>query len=667
MSLRKLTESEIKDLERQGCSSESWESISVSAYFNPERIRSVSFSGRISIGRLEKRISLPGGTEKPCGLYNSMIHNCSFGDNICISSVNYLANYDIGEDVLVDNVDSLVVDGKSAFGNGTEIDILNEAGGRSLKIFDRLSSQIAYLYVLYRHNESLIKTLETMIDQYVKSRISARGLLGRGCSILNSSVLRNLVVGPYAIVNGALHLEDGTIDSCTEDPIFIGEGVIARHFIILSGSKIMDSSIIESCFIGQGVTIGKQYSAENSAFFANCEGFHGEAALVFAGPYTVSHHKSTLMIAGLFSFYNAGSGTNQSNHMYKLGPVHQGILERGCKTGSYSYMIWPCRVGPFSAVIGKHGSNFDTSDFPFSYITEKEGISVLTPAMNLLSVGSRRDSEKWPARDRRKSARKLDIINFGYLNPYTVGRMVNGSEKLLDLHAAALEAKTKEFVTYKGVHIRRLMLKICSRYYEMGVKVFLGSCLHARLDKLSNREAGRRVSMEVVKEALAPNNREGVCDWVDLCGLIAPSESVEKLVDAVADAKIKDLDELSAELKRIHENYDEAEWSWCLNLLETRLGVKLEDFTSQHLSGIVTDWKQNTIKLNNLIKEDALKEYNASAMIGYGIDGGETEREKDFIAVRGTYEDNRFVKQIEEDSKNVEEKAEALLGLLDAL
>jgi len=69
--------------------------------------------------------------------------------------------------------------------------------------------------------------------------------------------------------------------------------------------------ILDGCFVGQSVKLGKQYSAENSAFFANCEGFHGEACSIFAGPYTVTHHKSTLLIAGLFSFFNAGSGTTK--------------------------------------------------------------------------------------------------------------------------------------------------------------------------------------------------------------------------------------------------------------------------------------------------------------------------------------------------------------------
>ena len=156
---------------------------------------------------------------------------------------------------------------------------------------------------------------------------------GAGARIENVVSVVNVAFGPAAKVSGATDLRNGTIASSKEDPAAVGAGVLAKNFIILSGSQVADGAVLANTFVGQGVRIGKQYSAENSTFFANCEGFHGEACSIFAGPYTVSHHKSTLMIAGMFSFYNAGSGTNQSNHMYKLGPIHQGILLRGAKTG----------------------------------------------------------------------------------------------------------------------------------------------------------------------------------------------------------------------------------------------------------------------------------------------------------------------------------------------
>ena len=96
----------------------------------------------------------------------------------------------------------------------------------------------------------------------------------------------------------------------------------------------------------------------------------------------------------MFSFMNAGSGSNQSNHMYRLGPNHQGVLERGSKTTSDSYILWPAKIGAFTLVKGRHSSNPDTSKLPFSYLIEKENIPLIMPAANIKSFGTTKDSEK---------------------------------------------------------------------------------------------------------------------------------------------------------------------------------------------------------------------------------------------------------------------------------
>ncbi len=39
--------------------------------------------------------------------------------------------------------------------------------------------------------------------------------------------------------------------------------------------------------------------------------------------------------------------------------------------------------------------------------------------MNFFTVGTLRDGEKWPNRDRRKNTDKLDLLIFDVLSPYT--------------------------------------------------------------------------------------------------------------------------------------------------------------------------------------------------------------------------------------------------------
>ena len=369
---------------------------------------------------------------------------------------------------------------KPVSATASDVAVINEAGGREIPIYDHLSAQLAYVIALYRHRPKLIEKLRALISQYAASVTSSMGVVGAGAKIFNCRTIKNVKIGPAATIEAASRLENGSINSCPQDPVYIGPGVFAHNFIACSGSKVSDGVILAHCFVGQATELAKQYSAENSVFFANCGGFHGEACSIFAGPYTVTHHKSTLLIAGLFSFLNAGSGTNQSNHMYKLGPVHQGIVERGSKTASDSYMLWPAKVGAFTVVMGRHYRNSDTSDLPFSYLIEHEDESVLVPGVNLRSVGTVRDAKKWPKRDKRKDPKKLDLINFKLLSPYTIQKMLNGCEHPAKLKTTGGEASG--YFTYHSVKIKSDSLDKGIRFYQIGIDKFFGNCLIHRLD-----------------------------------------------------------------------------------------------------------------------------------------------------------------------------------------
>lgn len=658
--MRQLSSEEINLLKNQGCSASNWSNMLIKEPFNAKCIQDVKFSGNVSLGCFSKTVVLPSGIEKPAGLYNTLVHNCSIGDNVYISNVANLANYDIEDEVTIENVNALLVNSENSFGNGVKIDILNEGGGRNIKIFDQLSAQIAYLWVIYRHNKNLINQLSKIVDLYISKKLSDRGKIEKGSKINNCSKIINVNIGKYASISGASELENGTIISYKENPTYIGQNVTAKDFIIHTDSKVDNGAILDRCFIGQGVKIGKQYSAENSAFFANCECFHGEASSIFAGPYTVTHHKSTLLIAGLFSFYNAGSGTNQSNHMYKLGPIHQGILERGSKTGSSSYLLWPSHAGAFTVVIGKHYTNFDSSNIPFSYINEEGDKSVLTPAMNLITVGTRRDSEKWKKRDRRENPDKLDIISFDLLNPYTVGKMLNGQKVLQDLYSSANE--NQEFVSYNGLNIKRLLLKTGIKYYEMGIKAYIGKKLSSKLKNLSSNP-----TLNDIKKLFKPAIHEGKSEWVDLCGMIAPLDSVSKLIEKISTEKIQGVEGLLQEIKSINAKYEELEWSWCSDLIKKKYDIEIDTLSKDDLLKIVDDWKVNTVKLNNMIEKDATREFSNTAKIGFGIDGDENVKEQDFEAVRGTYENNSFVKELISESEKVQEEAERVTSIVKNL
>jgi hypothetical protein len=651
---RPLTSAEISKLTSQGCTCPDWSKVQVADGFSPERVKTTHFSGDVRLGIFKKDVHFEGGLTRPSGISNATIHNCFIGDNVYINQVkSFIANYTIEDDVVIENVDLLALDGQTSFGNGTDAAVINEAGGREIPIYDNLSAQLGYVIALYRHRPKLIEKLRTMVAQYTASVTSSMGLVGAGVKIFNSRIIKNVKIGPAATIEAASRLENGSINSCPQDPVYIGPGVFAHNFIACSGSKVSDGAILSNCFVGQATELGKQYSAENSVFFANCGGFHGEACSIFAGPYTVTHHKSTLLIAGLFSFCNAGSGTNQSNHMYKLGPVHQGIVERGSKTASDSYMLWPAKVGAFTVVMGRHYRNSDTSDLPFSYLIEHEDESVLAPGVNLRSVGTVRDARKWPKRDKRKDPKKLDLINFKLLSPYTIQKMLNGCDILRTLKSTSGEAS--DYFTYHSVKIRGDALDRGIRFYQIAIDKFLGNCLIHRLN-------GKQfTNVQQLRAALKPETDIGTGKWIDLGGMLAPESVVAKILDDIESGALGTLDQITAAFTTAHENYPAYEWAWAANVLQQRLGKTIDAVTSADVIDGTNKWKSAVVELDNTLQADTKKEFIATAQIGFGIDGDLADRAADFAGVRGTFETNSVVKEIRQHIETKTQLAEELI------
>ena len=639
---RSLSAEQIAQLTHQGCSSEDWSKVRVADGFDAGRVKSTHFCGQVKLGVFEKQVSFFGGVKKPAGISNATIHNCTIGNNVYLSQVrNYIANYIIEDDVVIDNIDLLAVEGDppTTFGNGTEVAVVNEAGGREIPIYDHLSAHTAYITAFYRHRPEVIEKLQKMIADYTASVTSSMGVVGEGSRLINCRIIKNVKIGPASVIEGVSRLENGSVNSCPEDPVYIGPGVFAEDFIVCSGSKITDGTIIYKCFVGQGTVLAKQYSAENSVFFANCGGFHGEACSIFAGPYTVTHHKSTLLISGLFSFLNAGSGTNQSNHMYKLGPTHQGVIERGSKTASDSYILWPAKVGAFTIVMGRHYKNSDTSDLPFSYLIEHEDESILVPGVNLRNVGTVRDARKWPRRDKRKDPRKLDYINFKLLSPYTIQKMLTGCQLLANLKATSGE--NTDYFTYNSVKIKSSALNRGIKLYQMGIDKFLGNCLMKRLENKQFR------SVDELREVLKPKTKTGPGKWVDLAGLFAPEEAVQKMLCDIESGIISTLEQLTNTFESMYNSYPAHEWAWAANVLQRRLGKMLEMITPNDIIELATKWKTAVVELDRMLYADTKKEFAATAQIGYGLDGGKETKQADFKQVRGTFEENSFVLEIE--------------------
>lgn len=612
-TFRKLTQDEIESLERQMCSATDWNTIEVAQDFSPEHIKYARFSGRVRLGSFRKEFSLAGGMVKHSGIYYATLHNVTVGDDCCIENVkNYIANYTIGNGSFIENVDIILADGISTFGNGVEVSVLNEMGGCEVMMYDHLSAQLAFMMAFYRHKPSLLSNLRRMIGQYVRSVQSSVGTIGKDVVIADAGYIKNVRIGDCCKIEGASKLKNGSINSNSEAPVHIGVGVIGDDFIISSGSNVEDGVTFSRCFIGQACRLGHNYSASDSLFFSNCQGENGEACAIFAGPFTVTHHKSTLLIAGMFSFMNAGSGSNQSNHLYKLGPIHHGVMERGSKTASDSYILWPAKVGAFSLVMGRHVCHQDTSDLPFSYLIEQQSTSYIMPGANLKSVGTIRDAKKWPSRDRRKGPGKLDSINFNLLSPFTIQKMLRAVNILQELKR--ISGDTSDYYVYQSGRIKSSSLVKGLKYYGYAIDKFFGNSL---ITRIMNAEFS---SLDELRKAFVPRSEYGNGEWVDLAGMIAPEKAVEDIISDIEEGKTSELDVLNSRISAIHNQYYHYEWRWASKAMEEYYGFRLDDLSVSELSGLIHRWKDSVIALDKLLYEDAGKEFSLSGMPDFESD-----------------------------------------------
>ena len=328
-------------------------------------------------------------------------------------------------------------------------------------------------------------------------------------------------------------------------------------------------------------------------------------------------------------------------------------MERGAKTASDSYILWPARIGAFSLVMGRHTTNPDTSDMPFSYLIEKDGVTYLAPAVALRSVGTIRDAQKWPRRDKRHEEGRLDNVNFNLLSPYTIQKMLHGLKTLKQLKE--ISGATSDTYAYQSARITGSAMEKGIKLYTMAINKFLGNSIISRLEKVNGR-----------LDLFRPTSEDGTGDWVDLCGLIAPKKLLIPLLDKIQDGEITSLEEVNAELSALHCNYYDMEWQWAYRIMLDFYGIDKESgITPALLRDIISKWKDSVVSLDQMLWQDARKEFSLSARTGFGFDGQSTETQSlDFSEVRGQFESNPFVKAVEEHIRTKSALAEKWLAVL---
>jgi len=218
------------------------------------------------------------------------------------------------------------------------------------------------------------------------------------------------------------------------------------------------------------------------------------------------------------------------------------------------------------------------------------------------------------------------------------------------------------FVQYAGVHIKRGKIRPAIEQYEMAVRVYLGEELAKRLEAHQDARSYQELLLRLNKPRPEATGR-----WIDMAGMLAPKQAVDTLIAAISAGEVHSLEELRARLKALHQDYDALAWGWCLDLMEKRLHTPFLRIAKKHMVEMLQQWQESVARFNALVLEDARKEFSERSRIGYGLDGSVDERDRDFEAVIGKYEENAFVKEVEAETARVRQRAARLISFIEAL
>ena len=588
---RQLTQEEIGVLESNSCWAENWEQVQVAEAFSPYGFHRVVFYGDIRLGVFEKQVEVTNGFTKHAGINDATLRNVTVGDNCLIEKIgNFINNYTIGDDCYISNICTMETTEGATFGEGHLVSVLNEMGDGNVMLFHDLNSQLAAFMVKHFKDRQLKDCIMRLVNEEIRFTQPEQGTIGNGVKIINTKEITNTVVKDDCEISGASRLSDCTILSSKDASVYIGTGVICENSIISNGCSITNSVKMQDCFVGEACQITNGFTAEASVFFANSYMANGEACAAFCGPFSASHHKSSLLIGGEFSFYNAGSNTNFSNHAYKMGPMHYGTLERGSKTASGAYVLMPANIGAFSVCFGKLMNHPDMRCLPFAYLMAYGETMYIVPGRNITTVGLYRDIKKWPKRDKRAASCRKRVINFDWLSPFTVGEIVEGKKILESLQRAG--GKNVSSYNFQEYIINASSLKKGIKYYDIALRIYMGAVLK-----------------RAVKEGFLgkPTSDTGLGKWIDLSGLLLPVSEEERLIEDIKNGNVESIRDVLNRFYAINDHYREYQWAWTYQLMLDYYG--LDELTDQAMQRIREDYVRARRAWIAEIRKDAQKEF----------------------------------------------------------
>lgn len=668
---RRLRADELEVLVKNGNNAEDWDNVLVTEPFRAKAVVNCDFAGLVRIGKLEKVILTHHDLHVPAGLTNSRLINCDIGDNAAVHAVRYISHTIIGDQCILQSIDEMHTSNYAKFGNGIIkhrepesvriwMDLMNEAGGRSILPFDGLIPADAYLWAKFRGDTALLDQLKQITQQQFDAHRGYYGTIGAQSVIKSCRIIKDCKIGNAAYIKGANKLKNLTIHSDFDERTQIGEGVELVNGIIGYGCRVFYGCKAVRFIMGDNSSL--KYGARlihsvlgDNSTVSCCELLNN---LVF--PAHEQHHNNSFLVAALVMGQSnmAAGATIGSNHNSRANDGEV-VAGRGFWPGLCTTIKHTSRFASYCLLAkGDYPSELDIK-LPFTLVsndTSNDRLLIIAAywwTHNMYALA--RNSAKYAPRDARK--RKTQNVEFDALAPDTVEEIIAGLDYLAQHTSKALGVETSAghtalknndarladtLVTCDDAEhgSRRVILRNPARSYAAYRQMLLHYAVRNLVEYLQINEGS---TFQSLLEDLGQQPRQ--TDWTNLGGQLVPTYAVTDIRARITSSELPNWDAIHGEYDRLWARYPRQKQQHALATLRLLLG---NDLTAEQWDKALTE----SINIQRYIRDQVYATRAKDYENPFRQTTFDDQAEQD--AVAGTIEGNAFVKQVREETEQYE-------------
>lgn len=555
--MKQIDKRTIEALERGGNTCADWKKVKITTGFNPDRVRNSHFYGNVILGKFEKIVDIGNDASLPAGIYNSTIVNSRIGNDCLIKYVKLLSNYNVKDEAVLFNAGEVSCEKGATFGQGIEIPIAIETGGRDIRIYSNLTVNEAEKICTNRDNKKLLRAYDKKVDRIVKKYKSNIGTIEKGAQIKNTSKVVNTYIGEGAIIDNAELVSNSTILSNKEETVEISNGAYVRNSIVQWGCEVTSGAIVDESCLTEHSHVERHGKVTKSILGPNTGVAEGECTSCLLGPFVGFHHQA-LLIATFWpeGKGNVGYGANVGSNHTSKAPDQELWPGEGTFFGLGTNIKFPSDFtkAPYSIIATAVNCLSQKVTFPFSLINSPSMIfKDISPAYNEIMPGwvlsdniftLKRNEAKYI---KRNKARRSKFV-FEVFRPDTVTQMIDARNRLRDFPYKKdvytekdILGLGKNYLTESGRQTAISAYNFYIRYYAL-----LG--LKRKLEEIFKKKASKKA----IKKLLTTSSKDKVWEHERRvlqselpnndakANLSLLSDMLEKIANDVQSSKEKD-------------------------------------------------------------------------------------------------------------------------------